>query len=52
MDNISHHNESSLVWSGSFSYNCRRGQLNNEERGELHKIKTSRDKTKIDKEII
>ena len=32
--------------------NCTPGKLNNEEGGELHEIKRSRDKTKIDKEII
>ena len=31
---------------GNFRYNCTRCQLINEKRGELHKIKQSRDKTK------
>ena len=37
---------------GKFRYNCKRGQLNNEGRGELQEIKQSRDKTKIGKEIM
>ena len=45
-------NVSSLIWLGTFRYNCTRGQLNNEERGELNKIRRSWDKTKIEKEII
>ena len=35
---------------GTFRYNCIRGQLNNEEGGELNEIKQSRDKTEIGKE--
>ena len=52
MDNMSFQNVSSLIWLGTFRYNYTRGQLNKKERGELHKINRSRDKTKIDKEII
>ena len=33
----------------NFRYNCARGQLNNEGRGELHEIKRSQDKTEIGK---
>ena len=40
------------IWLGNFRYNCKRGQLNNEGRGELQEIKQSRDKTKIGKEIM
>ena len=52
MDNISIQNVTSMIWLGPFRYNCTRGQLNNEERGELHNIKRSQDKTKVDKEIL
>ena len=38
------------TWLGTFRYNCIRGQLNNEEGGELNEIKQSRDKTEIGKE--
>ena len=40
------------IWSGSFRYNCARGQINNKGGGELHVIKRSRDKTERAKEII
>ena len=50
MDNISFQNVH--VWLGTFRYDCTRGQLNNEGGGELHKIKQSRDKTEIGKEMI
>ena len=39
------------MWLGTFRYNSSQGQLNNKGRGELHKIKQSRDKTEIAKEI-
>ena len=39
-------------WLETFRYNCTRGQINNEGGVELHEIKRSWDKTKIDKEII
>ena len=39
------------IWLGTFKYNCSKGQLKNEGRGELHEIKQNRDKTEIDKEI-
>ena len=35
------------IWLGAFRYNCTRGQLNSEGRGELHKIKRSQNKTEI-----
>ena len=41
-----------IYWLGTFRYNCTRGQLNNEEGGELLEIKRSRDKTEIGKEIL
>ena len=37
-------NVSSLIWLGTFRYNCTRCQLNNEKRGEIHNIKRSPDK--------
>ena len=40
------------MWLGAFRYNCSQGQLNNEERDELHEIKQSQGKTEVDKEII
>ena len=46
MDNISLQN---VYMIGTSRYNCTRGQLNNEERGELHEIKRSRHITEIDK---
>ena len=39
-------------WLENFRYDCTQGQLNNEWGGELLEMKPSRDKTKIDKEII
>ena len=40
------------IWSGTFRYNCTRGQLSNEGGGELHEVKQNRDKMEIGKEII
>ena len=40
------------IWLETFRHNCTPGQLNNERGGELHRIKRSQDKTKIDKELI
>ena len=40
-----------IIWLGTFKYNCTRVQLSNEGGRQLHKIKRSRDKTKIGKEV-
>ena len=40
------------MWLGTFRYNSTRGQLNNEEGGELHEIKRSRDIAETVKKII
>ena len=40
-----------IIWLGTFKYNWTRVQLSNEGGRQLHKIKQSRGKTKIGKEI-
>ena len=44
--------ENSKNYLGTFSYYCTWGRLNNGGGGELHKIKRSRDKTEIGKELL
>ena len=51
MNNILLQNITSLTWLGTSRYNFIQSQLDNQE-GELHQIKRSREKTKIGKETI